>query len=221
MKHSSQNNLKLKVACEALNYIDGHTIIGVGTGSTVNYFIDELAKIKHRIDGCVASSKDTAQRLKNHNIPVFALTTVGSLALYIDGADEVTVDRAMIKGGGGALTCEKILATSAKEFICIVDESKWVSHLGQFPVAVEVLPIARSLVGRELLKLGGQPVYREGSVTDSGNIIIDVHGLDLTYLSHMENLIKQIPGVVENGIFAKRLADRVLVAKENEIVSIT
>lgn len=218
MKHTTQEQLKIKVAEAALDYIGDHTIIGVGTGSTCKHLIQMLARIKHRLDGCVASSVHTAALLRDAGIPVLELTSAEPLGLYIDGADEVTSTCMMIKGGGGALTREKIIATAAKEFICIVDESKWVGNLGQFPIAVEVLPLARSLVGREILALGGEPVYREHCITDNGNIIIDVFGLDLTHPVMMEEAINLIPGVVENGLFAKRKASRVLVAKQNEVV---
>lgn len=218
VKHITQEQLKYNAAEAALNYIGDHTIIGVGTGSTIKYFIQMLGRIKHQLDGCVASSISTAMLLREVGIPVLELTCVEPLGLYIDGADEVTSSCMMIKGGGAALTREKIIATVAREFICIVDESKWVTDLGQFPIAVEVLPLARSLVGREILKLGGEPVYREHCVTDNGNIIIDVFGLDLTHPVMMEEAINLIPGVVENGLFAKRKASRVLVARQNEVV---
>ena len=168
------SELKAKVALAAIEYIEDNMIVGVGTGSTVNYFIKELARIKHRIDACVASSKATELLLRELKIPVVELNVVNDLAIYIDGADEVNKWHQMIKGGGGALTREKIIASAAKKFICIVDESKVVNHLGSFPVAVEVLPMARSFVARELVKLKGDPVYREGFVTDNGNIILDL-----------------------------------------------
>ena len=204
--------LKEKAAKAALIYLEDNMIIGVGTGSTVNYFIDELAAIKHRIDACVASSKATEARLRAAGIPVIDLNAAGDLPIYIDGADEVTHQREMIKGGGGALTREKIIATVAHQFICIVDESKLVKQLGRFPLSVEVLPIARSFVARELVKLGGDPEYRDGFITDNGNIILDVHNLEMTEAAALEEAIKLIPGVVDNGLFAKRLADKVLVA---------
>ena len=213
-----KEQLKVNVAEAALAYLDDYSIIGVGSGSTINCFIDALASVKHRLDGCVASSRATALRLRSVGIPVVDLSIAEPLELYVDGADEVTVRRDMIKGGGGALTREKIIATAAREFLCLVDESKLVQHLGKCPVAVEVIPLARSLVGRELVKLGGNPVYREHCVTDNGNIILDVSFLDLIDPLLMEQTINQIPGVVENGVFAKRLADRVLVACEDGIV---
>jgi ribose 5-phosphate isomerase A len=207
-----QAYLKERVAKAALDYLDGHTVIGVGSGSTVHYFIHALASLRGRIEGCVASSVATASHLKEQGLPVIELSMAEPLTIYVDGADEVTSDGYMIKGGGGALTREKIVATVADEFLCLVDESKWVSKLGQFPIAVEVLPMARSLVGRELVKLGGDPVYREGFITDNGNIILDVFHLNLTELLMMEDAINKIPGVVENGLFARRRADRILVA---------
>lgn len=202
---------KRKAARAALAYLDDNMIVGVGTGSTVNYFIDALAGIKHRIDACVASSEATARRLRAAGIPVIELGVAGDLPVYIDGADEVNLEHQLIKGGGGALTREKIIATVAKQFICIVDSSKCVSQLGAFPVAVEVLPIARSLVARELVKLGGSPHYREGFVTDNGNIILDVVGLNLDDPRAMEETIKLLPGVVESGIFAKRTPNKLVM----------
>ena len=206
-------NLKARAAQEALTYIGDNWVIGVGTGSTVNYFIEELATIRHRIDACVASSLATEMRLRAAGIPVIDLNVVSDLDIYVDGADEVNTRCEMIKGGGGALTREKIIASVAQQFICIVDESKLVQHLGAFPIAIEVLPIARSYVARELVKLGGDPVYRDGFVTDNGNIILDVHDMPLGCLPKtLEDTINTIPGVVENGIFGTRLADKVIVA---------
>jgi ribose 5-phosphate isomerase A len=208
------STLKAKAAKAALAYLDDNMIIGVGTGSTVNYFIDELAAIKHRIDACVPSSKITETRLRAAGIPIIDLNAASDLPIFVDGADEVNARHEMIKGGGGALTREKIIATAARQFICIVDESKVVKHLGDFPVAVEVIPMARSFVARELVKLGGDPEYREGFITDNGNIILRVYNLKITAAAALEEAIKLIPGVVENGLFAKRLADKVLVASE-------
>ena len=206
-------NLKARAAQEALTYIGDNWVIGVGTGSTVNYFIEELATIRHRIDACVASSLATEMRLRAAGIPVIDLNVVSDLDIYVDGADEVNTRCEMIKGGGGALTREKIIASVAQQFICIVDESKLVQHLGAFPIAIEVLPIARSYVARELVKLGGDPVYRDGFVTDNGNIILDVHDMPFGCLPKtLEDTINTIPGVVENGIFGTRLADKVIVA---------
>ncbi len=211
--------LKIKAAIAALSYIEDNMIIGVGTGSTVNCFIDELAKIKHRIDACVASSNATEKRLKEAGIPVIGLTSASTLPIYIDGADEVNAHREMIKGGGGALTREKILACAAKQFICIVDESKLVSRLGQFPLPIEVIPMARSYVAREIVKLGGSPEYREGFQTDNGNIILDVYGLDIQIPIELEDAINRMTGVVENGMFARRPADLVIVAKRDGSVT--
>lgn len=212
------NTLKAKAAKAALAYIEDDMIIGVGTGSTVNYFIDELATIKHRIDACIASSKATEARLRAVGIPVIDLNAASDLLIYVDGADEVNARHEMIKGGGGALTREKIIANVASQFICIVDESKVVKQLGAFPLPVEVIPIARSFVARELVKLGGDPEYREGFITDNGNIILDVYNLKINEASPLEEAIKLLPGVVDNGLFAKRLADQVLVASEAGVV---
>lgn len=211
------NSLKAAVAKAALAYVEDEMIIGVGTGSTVNYFIDELATIKHRIDACVASSKATEDRLRAAGLPIIDLNTTNDLAIYIDGADEVNERHEMIKGGGGALTREKIIATVARQFICIVDESKLVQHLGAFPLAIEVLPIARSYVAREIVKIGGDPEYREGFVTDNGNIILDVSNLEMSLTVNLEEKLKLIPGVVETGLFAKRLADKILIAGESGV----
>lgn len=206
------SELKKKAAMAALSYIKDEMIVGVGTGSTVNYFIQELSTIKHKIDACVASSKATEQLLRQANIPVLELNSVSELPIYIDGADEVTEFGEMIKGGGGAHAREKIIANVAKQFICIVDESKIVKHLGDFAVAVEVLPIARSFVARQIVKLGGDPQYREGFVTDNGNIILDVYNLTINTPMALEDSLNLIPGVVENGLFAHRKADKILVA---------
>ncbi|MDA9271784.1 ribose-5-phosphate isomerase RpiA [bacterium] len=211
------SDLKIKAAEAALAYLDDNMIIGVGTGSTVNYFIQALASMKGRIDACVASSIATEIRLREAGIPVIDLNAAGELPIYIDGADEVNDRCEMIKGGGGALTREKIIATVARKFICIVDETKKVKQLGTFPIAVEVLPLARSFVGRELVKLGGSPMYREGFITDNGHIILDVFNLDVVKLAQLEDEINRIPGVVENGIFIARKADVVLVAGQNGV----
>jgi ribose 5-phosphate isomerase A len=213
----SMNELKIKAAQAALQYIEDNTIIGIGTGSTVNCFINELAQIKHRIDACVVSSYATEQLVRAAGIPVIDLNAAAYLPLYIDGADEVTTQGHMIKGGGGALTREKIVAQVAEQFICIVDETKLVSQLGSFPVAIEVIPMARSFVARQLVKLGGDPEYREGFVTDNGNIILDVFHLPMDSLVELENNMNSIPGVVENGLFARRKADIILVASEHEV----
>lgn len=213
----SMSDLKQQAAKAALAYIEDDMIVGVGTGSTVNYFIDELAQIKHRIDACVASSKASEQRLRAAGIPVIDLNVAGELPLYVDGADEVNQRFEMIKGGGGALTREKVIACSARKFVCIVDESKVVNHLGAYPLAVEVLPLARGYVARQLIKLGGDPAYREGFVTDNGNIILDVYNLEILNAVALEESIKRITGVVESGLFARRLADIVLIAGKDGV----
>lgn len=210
-------NGKQAAAEAALQYVEPDMVIGVGTGSTVEYFIQALAAMKGKIDGAVASSIATANKLKALSIPLLDLNSVGELPLYVDGADEVNAHRQMIKGGGGALTREKIIATVAKKFICIVDDSKSVELLGQFPVSVEVIPMARGYVARQLVQLGGDPVYREGYVTDNGNIILDVFNLKLLEPRVMEEKIKNIVGVVENGIFAKRTADVILLGSEHGV----
>jgi ribose 5-phosphate isomerase A len=211
------SELKIKAAQAAMAYIEDDMVIGVGTGSTVNFFIKELAAIKHRIDACVASSKATETLLREAGIPVIDLNSASDLSIYIDGADEVNELGEMIKGGGGALTREKIVANVAKEFICIVDESKIVTHLGKFPIAVEVIPMARSLVARRLVQLGGDPEYRDGFVTDNGNIILDVYNLTINASGALEDSINVIPGVVDNGLFAHRLADKIIVASASGI----
>ena len=212
----TQDELKKATALAALEYVEAG-IIGVGTGSTANHFIDALAKIKHKIDGAVASSEATAQRLKGHGIEVFELNSVGEMPVYIDGADEITEHMHMIKGGGGALTREKIVAACAKKFVCIADESKLVGRLGKFPLPVEVIPMARSYVARELAKLGGQPKLREGFTTDNGNVILDVHNLDIMNPVELESTINQITGVVTNGLFARQPADIFLMGTPNGV----
>lgn len=203
-----------KAAAEAaLRFVEQDMVIGVGSGSTVHYFIEALKSIKNKIDGAVASSVDTANKLKALGIPLLDLNSVKELPLYIDGADEINPAKQMIKGGGGALTREKIIATVAEKFICIVDESKRVDLLGEFPVAVEVIPMARSYVARQIVQLGGDPVYREGFVTDNGNVILDVFNLKLLDPKSMEEKLKNIVGIVENGIFAKRTADILLLGE--------
>lgn len=206
----TQDQLKQAVARAAIDYVP-QGIIGVGTGSTANFFIDELATIKGRFEAAVASSEATAQRLKNHGIQVLDLNSVGELEIYVDGADEITRHMHMIKGGGGALTREKIVAACSKKFICLADGSKLVDMLGKFPLPVEVIPMARSYVARELAKLGGQPVLREGFTTDNGNVILDVHNLAIANPAELEQQINQIVGVVTNGLFAQRPADVLLL----------
>ncbi len=207
----TQDELKLAVAKEAIKYVVEDAIVGVGSGSTANFFIDELAKIKHRIDGAVASSQKTADRLKSHGIRVVDLNSVSDLPVYIDGADEITEHLAMIKGGGGALTREKIVAAVATQFVCIADESKLVGTLGKFPLPVEVIPMARSHVARELVALGGQPALRQGFTTDNGNLILDVWNLNILKPMELEAEINNITGVVTNGLFAMRGADVLLL----------
>ena len=206
--------LKQQAAEAVLDYITPGIVIGVGTGSTVQCFINVLSKIKSKIDACIASSIFTEKALRVLGFNVLELNMVQELSLYIDGADEIQDNGVMIKGGGGALVREKIIATVATEFICIVDESKLVKRLGAFPLAVEVLPIARSYVARELVKLGGDPAYRNNFITDNGNIILDVYNLDILLPIKLEEQIKLIPGVVDSGLFAKRWANRILVATE-------
>ncbi|MCK0537062.1 ribose-5-phosphate isomerase RpiA [Alcanivorax quisquiliarum] len=206
------NALKKAAAEAALAFIEPGMVIGVGTGSTVNYFIDALASRKDDLRGAVASSEATAARLREHGIPVLDLNNVDELPIYVDGADEVNAHREMIKGGGGALTREKIIAAVARKFICVVDESKKVQRLGGFPLPVEVIPMARSHVARRLAALGGQPKYREGFVTDNGNVILDVHRLDVSRPLKLEEQLNSITGVVTNGLFALRPADLVLIA---------
>jgi ribose 5-phosphate isomerase A len=212
---------KKKAAAEAaIQYIEDDSIVGVGTGSTVNYFIDFLAEIKQRIEGAVSSSLASEERLKKHNIPVVNLNQVNDLPIYVDGADESTHNLHLIKGGGGALTREKIVCAVSKKFICIVDDSKVVDVLGKFPLPVEVIPMAQSYVAREIIKLGGQPVLREGFTTDNGNIIIDIHNLRILDPMEMELSLNQITGVVTNGLFAQRPANILIVASSSGINTI-
>jgi ribose 5-phosphate isomerase A len=207
----TQDELKRAVAREAIKYVVDDAVIGVGTGSTANHFIEELAKIKGRIRGAVASSEQTADRLRAHRIEVFDLNSVNELPVYVDGADEITPHFAMIKGGGGALTREKIVAAVARQFVCIADQSKLVNVLGAFPLPVEVIPMARSYVARELVRLGGRPQLREGFKTDNGNIILDISGLDILNPVELEAEINNIAGVVTCGLFARRGADVLLL----------
>lgn len=217
----TQDELKQAVAKAAIAFVPVGCIVGVGTGSTANYFIDELAQIRHKIDGAVASSDASAQRLKKHGIEVLELNNVSELPVYIDGADEITRHLAMIKGGGGALTREKIVAAVARKFVCIADQSKLVDVLGRFPLPVEVVPMARSYVARELVKLGGQPVLRQGFTTDNGNVILDVHSLKIINAVELEERINQITGVVTNGLFARRGADVLLLATASGVQTLT
>lgn len=212
-----QNAKKQAVAKAAIEYVENGSIVGVGTGSTVNFFIEELGKIKNNIEGAVSSSDASTKLLEALGIEVFALNDVSNISVYIDGADEVTEHKHMIKGGGAALTREKIVAGASTTFVCIVDDSKRVPVLGKFPLPVEVIPMARSFVARELVKLGGDPEYRQGVVTDNGNVIIDVHNLEILNPRELEQAINNIPGVVTNGIFALRGADIVLSATETGV----
>ena len=219
-----QNQLKMAVGQAAVDYIKPHleenSIIGVGTGSTANCFIDALASIKHLFDGAVASSDATAARLKEHGIPVYDLNSIDELEFYIDGADETNEKLELIKGGGAAQTREKIVAACAKQFVCIADESKWVEVLGDFPLPVEVIPMARSYVARELVKLGGDPVYRQGVLTDNGNVILDVHNMGIRSAIELEQRINDIVGVVTNGLFACRPADVLLMGTSEGVKTI-
>ncbi len=211
----TQDELKKAAAWAALEFVNENTIVGVGTGSTVNHFIDALDTVKDTITGAVSSSEASTEKLKALGIEVFELNEVSSLDVYVDGADEINPHNEMIKGGGAALTREKIVSAVAKQFVCIVDESKEVTTLGAFPLPVEVIPMARSYVARELVKLGGDPVYREGVVTDNGNVILDVHNLDISNAKELELTINQIVGVVTNGLFAHRGADKVIIGTKN------
>jgi ribose 5-phosphate isomerase A len=217
---TNQEQLKQQAAQAALKFIQEDDIVGVGTGSTVKYFIEALSTIKSTIKGAVPSSKATEAQLKKHNILICDLNADGPLPIYIDGADEFNAYRQLIKGGGGALTREKIIAAASKTFICIVDEGKEVEVLGKFPLPIEVIPMARAYVARELVKLGASPTYRENFITDNGNIILDVHNLDLTDPVAMERRINNITGVVTNGLFAQRGADKLLIATKAGIKEI-
>ncbi|MBJ7538101.1 ribose-5-phosphate isomerase RpiA [Marinomonas transparens] len=217
----TQDELKQAVAEAAVEYIlpmlESDTIVGVGTGSTANLFIDELAKHKAKFDGTVASSEASTARLKGHGVPVYDLNSVDSIRVYVDGADESNDHLHLIKGGGAALTREKIVTACSDEFVCIADESKLVKVLGDFPLPVEIIPMARGHVARELVKLGGDPVYREGVVTDNGNSILDVYNLEILDPIALEKSIDEIVGVVTNGLFAKRSADVLLLATKDGI----
>ena len=213
----TQDELKQAVARDAIAHVVEGEWIGVGSGSTANFFIDELAKIKGRIKGAVASSVKTAERLRSHGIPVEELNNTGSLSVYIDGADEVTEHGAMIKGVGGALTREKIVAAASRKFVCIVDGSKLVDVLGRFPLPIEVIPMARSYVARELVRMGGQPELRQGFTTDNGNVILDVRNLKILDPVKLETELNQVAGVVTVGLFARRGADTILIGGENGV----
>jgi len=209
-----QDDLKKQAAEAAIPYIKNCRILGVGTGSTVNHFIDLLAPIKHQFEGAVSSSEASTERLLALGIPVLDLNAVGTLDVYVDGADEINSNLELIKGGGGALTREKIIAAASKSFICIADQSKLVSRLGAFPLPIEVIPMARSYVAREITALGGHPSWRENFITDNGNIILDIHRLDILEPMKLENTLNSITGVVTTGLFANRSADTVLLASE-------
>ncbi|WP_143871332.1 ribose-5-phosphate isomerase RpiA [Catenovulum sediminis] len=213
----NQNDKKRAVAEAAIKYVEKDAIIGVGTGSTTNYFIEALAPLAEDIQGAVSSSEASTEKLKALGIEVFDLNQVASFDIYVDGADEVNPQKHMIKGGGAALTREKIVSAVAKKFICIVDDSKRVDVLGKFPLPVEVIPMARSYVAREIVRLGGDPVYRQGVTTDNGNVILDVYNLQITDPVTLEAQLNQITGVVTNGIFAARAADVVLVATDKGV----
>ncbi len=217
----NQDAMKKAAAEAALEYVESGMIVGIGTGSTANHFIDLLAGIKGKLDGTVASSITSEERLKSHGIPVMDLNSVGQLSLYVDGADESTKFLHLIKGGGGALTREKIVAGASDKFVCIADDSKLVDVLGKFPLPIEVIPMAQSLIARQIVALGGNPVLREGFVTDNGNIILDVHGLKIMNPVEMEEQINQWPGVVTVGIFAHRPADILILAGESGVQTYT
>lgn len=211
------NEQRKLVALAALKYIEEDSIVGVGTGNTVGFFIEALTTIKHKIQGVVASSKDTEARLKSLNIPIFDLNTIDKLDIYIDSADACNIHKQLVKGGGGALTREKILAASTQKFVCIVDAEKVVKSFGDFPIAIEVIPMARSLVAREIVKLGGDPVYRQGFITDNGNIILDVYNWVINEPIKMERTLNNLTGAVCNGLFADSPADILLVGTEQGI----
>ncbi|WP_371373858.1 ribose-5-phosphate isomerase RpiA [Thalassotalea aquiviva] len=211
----TQDEMKKAAAIKALEFVEPDTIVGVGTGSTVNHFIDALATIKHTLVGAVSSSEASTQKLVEYGIEVFDLNSVDNLSVYVDGADEINNQMHMIKGGGAALTREKIVAAVADKFVCIADASKQVDVLGNFPLPVEVIPMARSYVAREIVKLGGDPVYREGVVTDNGNVILDVHNLHISDPVATETKLNAIVGVVTNGLFAERPADVLILGTEN------
>jgi len=213
----NQDELKKASAEAALEYVESGMIVGVGTGSTANYFIDGLARIKGKLEGTVASSESSAERLRGHGIPVLDLNSAGDLQLYVDGADETTRHLHLIKGGGGALTREKIVAAASDKFVCIADDSKLVDVLGTFPLPVEVIPMARSYVARQIVKLGGQPVLREGFTTDNGNVILDIQNMNILDPVDLETKLDLITGVVTNGLFARRGADVFLMATSNGV----
>ncbi|GIU07317.1 MULTISPECIES: ribose-5-phosphate isomerase RpiA [unclassified Shewanella] len=217
----TQDEMKKAAGWAALQYVEENSIVGVGTGSTVNHFIDALATMKFDIEGAVSSSEASTEKMKALGIPVFDLNSVNELSVYVDGADEINSQMHMIKGGGAALTREKIVAAVADKFICIVDNTKQVDILGEFPLPIEVIPMARSYVARQIVKLGGDPVYREGCVTDNGNIILDVYNMKIMKPEELEEQIDGIVGVVTNGLFAKRGADVLLVGTPEGVKTVT
>lgn len=217
----SADALKRAVAEAALGYVEEGEILGVGTGSTANFFIEGLKPIRHKVKAAVASSEATKQRLEAIGIDVVSLNDVDHIGVYVDGADEINAALEMIKGGGGALTREKIVAALADKFVCIADESKWVQQLGKFPLPIEVIPMARSMIARELVKLGGSPVYRQGVVTDNGNVILDTYGLDISNPVALETQLNNLVGVVCNGLFARRPADVLLLGGSAGVRTIT
>ncbi|MCG9730071.1 ribose-5-phosphate isomerase RpiA [Shewanella sp. Isolate13] len=217
----TQDEMKKAAGWAALQYVEENSIVGVGTGSTVNHFIDALATMKFDIQGAVSSSEASTEKMKALGIPVFDLNSVNELSVYVDGADEINAHMDMIKGGGAALTREKIVAAVAEKFVCIVDNTKQVDILGEFPLPIEVIPMARSYVARQIVKLGGDPVYREGCVTDNGNIILDVYNMKIMNPKALEEQINGIVGVVTNGLFAMRGADVLLVGTPDGVKTIT
>ena len=217
----TQDDKKKAAARAALEYVADNAVIGVGTGSTANHFIELLATLRGRIEGTVASSEATAARLRRHGIPVYDLNGVGTVPVYVDGADEADRNLRLVKGGGGALTREKILAAAAEKFVCIADDSKLVAVLGKFPVPVEVIPMARSYVARQIVRLGGNPIWRDGFVTDNGNVVLDVYNLNLTDPVAVEAELNQITGVVTNGVFARRPADVLILGTDEGVRTVT
>jgi len=215
-----QNDKKFQVAQNVIEMIESGTLLGVGSGSTVNIFIELLVQIKSKIDACVSSSEITTKLLKSKGFNVIELREAGKIPLYVDGADEANAHRQLIKGGGGALTREKILADSSDKFTCIIDDSKYVKMLGKFPLPIEVISIAQSKIALEMIKLGGRPVLRENFITDNGNVILDVHDLKIEQPIDMEKKINNIPGVVTNGLFSIRPADKLLISDGNKVIDI-
>jgi|TARA_Y100000992_G_scaffold65991_1_gene40743 ribose 5-phosphate isomerase A len=213
----NQDEKKMRVAEAALDYIEHGQIVGIGSGTTVHAFIKQLTKVKNKIDAVVSSSELTTQLILDCNIRVIDLKESGGLPIYIDGADESNANKQLIKGGGGALTREKIIAGASKKFVCMIDDSKYVQTLGKFPLPIEVIPMSQSIVALEIIKLGGRPVYRENFVTDNGNIILDIHNLEISEPLTLEQAINNIPGVVTNGLFAMRPADNLLISNGDEI----